>query len=969
MKTTKKILSVFLALLMIISIIPMSSITVSAANGIQSKIDLIRTIYDTGSYFTSDGKSHNMWDYSVCPEDPNNRPMPYRTCKCSLSQQTKKTTGLYSGAEVASKTGASRWQCAAFATYVFYNIFNKDYGTCGTVSIDNAKLGDVVVFDFDKSSYSEDHYAIYLYTSGSNVYVYDANSDYNSQVVYGKSYAKSAVVKVFRASNYDSVNGSPTTSINYVTGLAGQYYLESKDTGYWLSVSESKDASTQPINTWGTWWENFRVKLVASGNGYKINFPLVSSLLMNPYSDTPTVGTKINLYKDVNNSTQWWGFEKVGDAYAIRCLYNPSLVLTSNGTAQATLTTYTGASNQLWYLHPYSYTVSFNANGGSGAPSSQTKYFNESLTLSSTKPTRSGYTFLGWSTSSTATSASYSAGSSFTTNANTTLYAVWKEDVKTYTISYNANGGTGAPSSQTKYHDTALILSTTIPTRSGYTFRGWAHSSTADYVTYSAGGQYTSNSSTTLYAVWKPNEYTVSYSANGGTGAPSSQTKYHNQNLALSSTAPTRIGYIFVGWGTSAGDTTVDYYAGGTYTQNSAITLYAIWKATSTTLTANSSNDAVISSGGEMKYYTFTPSTSGKYVIYSTSSEDTKVYLYNLAGTELTYDDDSGENRNFRLEYEMTAGTTYQFRIMYYGSSTTGTIPFKFGQVYTVSYHANGGTSTPSSQNKDYGATLTLSSYVPTRSGYTFLGWSTSSTATTATYQPGVSFTTNANTTLYAVWQKNAVAEPEIHVSSTSVNLTLGETENIDIYAWATDIAVKYKFRYEIKDANLVACNWGDWTNDMRCPLTITAKSKGTTTVTVLLIDYETQAVLDSITVTVNVGVNENYVDFSIKEPSTTTIRYKDGIALHIDGYIPDSARVEWAIDSNAFDGGTYDNGMSCLLVSQNNGYATVIATLYDANGNVIATDSVELRSNAGFFQKIGGFFRSLFGTTTVYDA
>ena len=62
--------------------------------------------------------------------------------------------------------------------------------------------------------------------------------------------------------------------------------------------------------------------------------------------------------------------------------------------------------------------------GGSGAPASQTKTHGVTLTLSSTKPTRSGYTFKGWSTSSTATSASYSAGGSYTTNASATLYAV-----------------------------------------------------------------------------------------------------------------------------------------------------------------------------------------------------------------------------------------------------------------------------------------------------------------------------------------------------------------------------------------------------------------------------------------------------------------------------------------------------------------------------------------------------------------
>ena len=72
------------------------------------------------------------------------------------------------------------------------------------------------------------------------------------------------------------------------------------------------------------------------------------------------------------------------------------------------------------------YSVTYNANGGSGAPSSQTKRHGTVLTLSSTKPKRTGYTFLGWSTSSSATSAKYNAGGTFTSNASTTLYAVWE---------------------------------------------------------------------------------------------------------------------------------------------------------------------------------------------------------------------------------------------------------------------------------------------------------------------------------------------------------------------------------------------------------------------------------------------------------------------------------------------------------------------------------------------------------------
>ena len=173
------------------------------------------------------------------------------------------------------------------------------------------------------------------------------------------------------------------------------------------------------------------------------------------------------------------------------------------------------------------YTVSYNANGGSGVPSAQTKYYGRTLTLSSTKPTRSGYTFVGWGLSASDTSVDYNAGGSYTTNASDTLYAIWK---KTITLSYNANGGSNAPSSQsaTVYNATTsktFTVSSTQPTRTGYTFKGWATSSGGS-VKYVAGNSITlSANSTTLYAVWSINTYTVSYNANGGSNAPSSQTK------------------------------------------------------------------------------------------------------------------------------------------------------------------------------------------------------------------------------------------------------------------------------------------------------------------------------------------------------------------------------------------------------------------------------------------------------------
>ena len=162
----------------------------------------------------------------------------------------------------------------------------------------------------------------------------------------------------------------------------------------------------------------------------------------------------------------------------------------------------------------YNYTLAYNANGGSGAPSNQTgsntgtsPYYT--FTVSSTVPTKAGHTFLGWSTSSSATSATYTGGGSITVTSSgtTTLYAVWK--VNTYTVSYNANGGTGAPPAQTKTYNVSLPLSSTVPTRSGYIFQGWATSSTGA-VAYQPSGSYTANASVTLYAIWKAANSTLS---------------------------------------------------------------------------------------------------------------------------------------------------------------------------------------------------------------------------------------------------------------------------------------------------------------------------------------------------------------------------------------------------------------------------------------------------------------------------
>lgn len=156
--------------------------------------------------------------------------------------------------------------------------------------------------------------------------------------------------------------------------------------------------------------------------------------------------------------------------------------------------------------------------------------------------------------------------------------ATWQSDTKTYQVSYHANGGSGAPAAQSKTQGVSLTLSKTVPMREGYTFLGWAESSTAATPAYSAGGSFTKNETITLYAVWRTNTYSVSYSANGGTGAPAAQTKYHNAVLTLSSAAPVREGYTFLGWSASSTAANPSYAAGSPFSQDANTVLYAVWK-------------------------------------------------------------------------------------------------------------------------------------------------------------------------------------------------------------------------------------------------------------------------------------------------------------------------------------------------------------------------------------------------------
>lgn len=273
---------------------------------------------------------------------------------------------------------------------------------------------------------------------------------------------------------------------------------------------------------------------------------------------------------------------------------------------------------------PISYTISYNANGGSGAPGSQTKTHGTDLTLSSTKPTRNGYKFSKWTTGKDGSGTSYAPGATYNANASITLYAQWISACKwttadacqkanpgytckstgtdgacwdvdkpsTYTISYNANGGSGAPGSQTKTHGTDLKLSSTKTTRSGYTFVNWNTKGDGTGKSYAPGATYSTDANLTLYAIWKTNasggpvtkKYTIKFDANGGTGTTKEVVCDYGSKCTLTGNAFTRDGYEFTGWNTKSDGNGVSYRDGAVVkdlssVDGSIVTLYAKWKA------------------------------------------------------------------------------------------------------------------------------------------------------------------------------------------------------------------------------------------------------------------------------------------------------------------------------------------------------------------------------------------------------
>ncbi|NLP48933.1 MAG: hypothetical protein GX345_08360 [Clostridiales bacterium] len=365
----------------------------------------------------------------------------------------------------------------------------------------------------------------------------------------------------------------------------------------------------------------------------------------------------------------------------------------TTSTSQTTFNIRRAAVDQTYNYNAYTYAIKYNGNGSTGGSTANSSHtYDVAKALNANGFSRTGYTFAGWNTAANGSGTGYSNQQSVTnltsTNgATVNLYAQW--NANTYTLTYDANGGSVSPGSKTVTYDSTYGTLPT-PTRIGYSFKGWYTASTGGtQVTSSTTVKTASNHK--IYAQWTINQYTISFNSDGGS-AVSSITQNYGTTVTPPSN-PTKTGYSFSGWNPTV-PTTMP-------AQNT--NCKAQWTPISYTVAYNGNG----ATGGS------TASSSHTYgVAKALTSNGFNKTGYNFAGWNSKADGSGTNYTNGQSVSNLT--TTNNATVTLYAQWTVNE--------YTISFNSNGGSAVaPIKQN--YGTTVTPPAN-PTRTGYTFEGWS-----------------------------------------------------------------------------------------------------------------------------------------------------------------------------------------------------------------------------------------------------
>ena len=351
--------------------------------------------------------------------------------------------------------------------------------------------------------------------------------------------------------------------------------------------------------------------------------------------------------------------------------------------------------------------------------------------------TRRGYSFLGWYNGDVKVE-----NGVWTNSSSVTLTPMW--EVGGNTITLDANGGNVASSSVNVRYDQSFTLPT--PTRTGYTFEGW-YSGNTEYVS----GVWTELDDITLVARWTANTYSitfedvvehlgeinVTFNYNYSGSTPTVQTLRNGQTLTYP-TNPTRSGYVFAGWYSNSACTTQYNFSGTIYRD---MTLYAKW------VSCDISNDYSYPwtvSGSSLTSTNKRDNSTSNYTItvysavtvtfrYKTSSESGYDKLYVKKNGSSLFNC-SGSTSYVSYSINLSSGDTLTFTYSKDGSASNGSdcayiTDLSFAPVVTSTAAASCSEVSEfayeagSVCNKEvtYDSAFTLP--VPTRRGYSFLGW------------------------------------------------------------------------------------------------------------------------------------------------------------------------------------------------------------------------------------------------------
>lgn len=450
---------------------------------------------------------------------------------------------------------------------------------------------------------------------------------------------------------------------------------------------------------------------------------------------------------------------------------------TLSGSKSITLTTYNVVQTYSIDYYPGNY-------GSPGNAYTSKKTQGQNLTLSGALYTRTGYTQTGWASDPAGTIWAYALYGTYTYDSDAYLYPYWSADG--YTIYYYPGTyGTGSSTTQDKPYNTNITLYGALYTRTGYTQGGWASNAAGTNLLYSLQSSYSDNNNAYLYPYWIPNVYTLTINPNGGSmrngnsfTANSFTThfaygiKTYIGNLISEGTyypdnAPTRTGYQFNGFTFTAGSGQKNT-AGETFYFNGDYPDIADSLASST--------NTWIFNGNATSNVTATAQWTGNtyYVQYNanggtgTMSNSTHVYGTNKNLTA---------NSFIRTNYTFTGWNTKAdgSGTAYTNSQTVSTLTDTAGATvqlyaqwsqssYSVIFDMNGGTATSGNFSQMTclrGTSYTIPAGTMVRSGYDFLGWNTSSSATSASYAAGGTFSdlgsSGSTVTLYAIWKAKSI--------------------------------------------------------------------------------------------------------------------------------------------------------------------------------------------------------------------